>query len=245
MNSNLNNKWIAPPTSFQKIIPRLLVGIFFLLAFLFPQIVYAEKKSAKVARFEKKKDSHKTFANISAKTFPKKNEAVRSNAKKTDIAKSHKKKIGPTKPITKKAELAKVHSKKPEQVHPQPKPQIVNIERVFESNEYVIKVRARQFKQGELMFVRLQANGSGKDLSQLQKYNLYWMKKKVEMFVLGNDYMGFIPIHPELAPGTYDLEVKTDEQSETYKVCPILIEKNQFVKFKDRCHTLFGCQSDG
>lgn len=76
------------------------------------------------------------------------------------------------------------------------KPQITNVERIYEGKEYVVKIRARKFKQGELMFVRLEANSPNTDLTQLQNYNLFWMKKKVEMFVLNNVYMGFIPIHP-------------------------------------------------
>ena len=107
-------------------------------------------------------------------------------------------------------------------------PQITNIERIYEGKDYVVKVRARKFKQGELMYVRLLPNSPAVTLAQLQKYNLIWMKKKVEMFVLNGEYMGFIPIHPELDPGTYDLEIRTEEHTDTYKVCPVQIEASKF-----------------
>ncbi len=123
------------------------------------------------------------------------------------------------------ASLATASVSKPSQPEPGP---ITNIERIYEGKDYVVKIRARKFKQGELMYVRLLPNSPGITNSHLQKYNLIWMKKKVEMFVLNNEYTGFIPIHPELEPGTYDLEIKTDEQSETYKVCPVQIEPSKF-----------------
>lgn len=109
-----------------------------------------------------------------------------------------------------------------------PKEEITNIERIYEGKEYTVRIRARKFRQGELMFVRLQSNNSNISIAQLQKYNLFWLKKKVDMFVLNNEYMGFVPIHPELQAGTYELEIKTEEPSDTYKVCPVEIESTKF-----------------
>ncbi len=128
-------------------------------------------------------------------------------------------------PSDKVANLSTQTAAKPS--NPEPAP-ITNIERIYEGKDYVVKIRARKFKQGELMFVRLLPNSSGITNSHLQKYNLIWMKKKVEMFLINNEYTGFIPIHPELEPGTYDLEIKTEEQAETYKVCPVQIEASKF-----------------
>ncbi|HMW05485.1 MAG TPA: M23 family metallopeptidase [Leptospiraceae bacterium] len=133
-------------------------------------------------------------------------------------------KKSPSYASTKPTEIKKEEPK----IQEPPKEEITNIERIYEGKEYVVRIRARKFRQGELMFVRLQSNNPNITIAQLQKYNLFWLKKKVEMFVLNNEYMGFIPIHPELQAGTYELEIKTEEVADTYKVCPVEIEATKF-----------------
>lgn len=196
-----------------------LIFLLVLFCIVSSQPLFADRKAARLTDFSKKKQSTKTIASLSSHSTPKKIARLIEYTKKKPLPKSSKP-SSPIKPVSTKP------SREPS--NESEKPQITNIERVYEGKEYVVKIRARKFKQGELMFVRLQANEAGVDLSQLQKYNLYWMKKKVDMIVLNNEYMGFVPIHPELKPGTYDLEIRTDENAETYKVCPVLIEANKF-----------------
>ena len=180
--------------------------------------LWADRKAARLVEFAKKKPAAKSLTSLSSHSAPKKIARLVEFTKKKPTSKSYK----PSKTPIPVASNSPTKTEEPE------KPQITNIERVYEGKEYVVKIRARKFKQGELMYVRLLANSPGVDLAQLQKYNLFWMKKKVEMFVLNNEYMGFVPIHPELSPGTYDLEIRTDEKAETYKVCPVQIEANKF-----------------
>lgn len=191
---------------------RFISYFLFLTGYLFPSFVFAEKKEVRLLEFQKKKSSSKLASNFISNPSSKKN---------FRLVEFPKKKLT-SRPVSRPSTSVSAPKVEPE------KPQITNIERIYEGKEYTVKIRARKFKQGELMFVRLEANSSNLELSQLQKYKLFWMKKKVEMFVLNNVYMGFIPIHPELEPGTYDLEIKTEEKEETYKVCPVQIEANKF-----------------
>ncbi|MBP9886416.1 MAG: M23 family metallopeptidase [Leptospiraceae bacterium] len=185
-----------------------------LFCLLFSHSLLADRKSVRLVEFQKRKPTTKSLASYSHNSSPKKIVRLVEFPKKKIAAK-------PTKSMPKVSAISP-------KVKEEEKPQITNVERIYEGKEYVVKIRARKFKQGELMFVRLEANSPNTDLTQLQNYNLFWMKKKVEMFVLNNVYMGFIPIHPELEPGTYDLEIKTNENEETYKVCPVQIEANKF-----------------
>lgn len=199
--------------------PIYLLIVFCILS---SQSLLADRKAARLVDFSKKKSVGKSLTSFSSHSAPKKVARLVEFTKKKPISKSEKHKPAPSK------HHAAVSPASTTPTIEQEKPQITNIERVYEGKEYVVKIRARKFKQGELMYVRLQANASGITLADLQKYNLFWMKKKVEMFVLNNEYMGFVPIHPELNPGIYDLEIRTEEKAETYKVCPVQIEANKF-----------------
>lgn len=114
---------------------------------------------------------------------------------------------------------------------PSPPKEILNYERVFESKEFVLRVRAREFKQGEVMLLRLfDANGNTSS-SNLKKLQLKWNNKEIKLVQFNQVYSAIIPIHPEMKEGIYDLEVRSDDSS-SYKVCPISISKVNFFESK-------------
>jgi hypothetical protein len=128
-------------------------------------------------------------------------------------------------------DIQKTKSKK-ESNPDEPTGEIINYEKVFESKDFVVKVRARKFKQGELMMVRLFSATGTDSPDTLKKYTIRWMNKDVHFYKINQIYTAFIPIHPEQKVGTFDLEVRSPDEGESYKVCPIEIEKAHFVEKK-------------
>ncbi len=139
--------------------------------------------------------------------------------------------LNPTKKIEPEKKLAKPIEKEKQEENSKPK-EIINYERVFESKDFVLKVRAREFKQGEVMFVRLFDSNGASSSNNLKKLNLKWLGKDINLNLVNQVYSAFIPINPEMKVGTYDLEVRNNEENSSYKVCPIAIAKTEFYESK-------------
>jgi murein DD-endopeptidase MepM/ murein hydrolase activator NlpD len=115
---------------------------------------------------------------------------------------------------------------------PQVAKELFNFERVFESKDFVVKVRSRSFKQGELMMVRLFDSNGKTSSTDLLKYSVRWQNKEIKLIKLNDILSGFIPIPPEFKIGTYDLEIRTRDEANTYKACPMEIAKADFIEKK-------------
>lgn len=97
---------------------------------------------------------------------------------------------------------------------------------IYESKDFTIRFRARKFRQGELMLIKMIPSKST-NIDNIKKYFLFKKEELVKFNQYKNELIAFFPIHPEHAPGIIEFELRNVEKN-FKKVYPINIEETKF-----------------
>ena len=94
-------------------------------------------------------------------------------------------------------------------------------ELIFRGRGYVIKIRAKQFRQVNLAFLRIYSNNPECRLD-ISQYRILWRNTQISLSPTRKGYIGIVPIHPEQKVGLNDLVVhrksKTKSTTETFSI---------------------------
>jgi len=103
-----------------------------------------------------------------------------------------------------------------------------NEELVFKEENFILQIRARKFRQGELVFFKL--SGTDPDCNDdLKFYSLRWFDKKISLYQRGKSLVGFYGLPPEMEPGIYNLEVIKEKENTLFsKTYPIKVYRTKF-----------------
>lgn len=92
--------------------------------------------------------------------------------------------------------------------------------------DYQMELRARKWKRGELVFVKIHKKKHSKSF-KLAKTGLYWRKKRIPLNRMGRNFVGFIALNPSMRRGTHELTLVSKNSGNRYtKRYKIDIEKN-------------------
>jgi murein DD-endopeptidase MepM/ murein hydrolase activator NlpD len=193
---------------------RKKISNFILILFIFSFLGLLEVEAGK-----KQSPPHKTVKKVQPK-------AIRGIA--------HKKKSNPSQKLAKlKFHPTSLKPKKSEQQKElvEEKPSFYD-EILYRDDDYILQIRAREFKQGNLAFLKIYSNLANCTLD-LENYKVYWREQQISVIPYKNYYIAFLPIHPEEKVGIHYLDVeKILETKIVRKKFPIEIEKSFFPERK-------------
>jgi murein DD-endopeptidase MepM/ murein hydrolase activator NlpD len=77
----------------------------------------------------------------------------------------------------------------------------------FRGKGFAISIRAKEFAQGNLAFLKIASNDPECKIDP-DKYKIYWKNLEIKLFPSSKGFLGLLPIHPEHRVGTNELVVK-------------------------------------
>ncbi len=103
-----------------------------------------------------------------------------------------------------------------------------NKQTVYRESDYTLLIRGNKFRQGSLLLIKLIQNpGLSYDLSKIK---LFWKGKKLNLARINKkDFIAFLPLHPELEPGIYEIGLHyLKNKNFYYKYYGIKVKKSLF-----------------
>jgi murein DD-endopeptidase MepM/ murein hydrolase activator NlpD len=101
----------------------------------------------------------------------------------------------------------------------------------YKDQDYTIIIRAKEFKQGNLAFVKLKSNTEKKELSS-NDFQIVWAKKELTLIPYKRALFTLMPIHPEQKIGENELSIEYNSEKKILRRLAINIIKGNFPERK-------------